>query len=289
MRLDHYLLSKHPNITRPTIKKAIMNGVVSVNGNFDVRPNYKVQESDRVVLNESDLKKFLSTQDNSEIVPIPMDLSVIYEDKDIIVVDKKEGLTSHPVPGHREDTLLNGIVYYFLQNKIEGKPRLVNRLDKDTSGLILVAKNLDSQQYYSKQFEERKVTKIYEAVIDGDFQSYLKKSNKEFVHIVTYLTRSATNRKFVTNTSKEKGEQAITDVYFKEFWKPNPRFCVVRIIPKTGRTHQIRVHLQTLGFPILGDPLYSKLPYKRLMLNSQELQIKKPNEEVMNFKSKFRL
>jgi len=284
-RLDQVLLNILPSITRTTAKKLLMEGIVRVNDE-QLRPNYKVKQGDHISYNEKIIKDFLESESHSFIKPIKMNINVIYEDEYTLIVDKPYGLTTHPVPGHREDTLLNGLVYY--QENISklksGKVRPVHRLDKDTSGVILFAKTKEAHDYYSKQFEENKVEKTYYAIVRGDFKKFL--GNREYITVQNYLNRSTKDRKKVVVVSKEIGQVAITNIFFERHW--DKFYSLVKVQPKTGRTHQIRVHLAHIGFPILGDIFYSPYKFKRLMLHAYSLKIRNflDKEEVI-FSSKL--
>lgn len=275
-RIDQVVLDLIPNLTRSTSKSLLMAGIILVNSK-QVKPNYKAKENDSVTYEDSNIDEFLNKGSHYSIKPIKMQIDVIFEDKDTIVVNKPSGLTTHPVPGHREDTLLNGLMYYQQQNKSEGKFRPVHRLDKDTSGVILFAKSRDAHVFYSEQFEKGLVEKTYLAVVKGDFKNHLK--GKQSVTVQNYLVRSSKERKKMIIVDKEEpGAQiAISEIEFVSYWSglKNGIYSLVKIKPKTGRTHQIRVHLAGLGYPVVGDPFYSNTHFKRLMLHSNILSLKK--------------
>lgn|SRR5690606_586984 len=286
-RLDQVVLSLLPNITRTSSKKLLMDGIIKVNDE-QLRPNYKVKEQDLITYNEEGIDKFLNLEDHSYIKPVKMDIEVIYEDDNTLVVNKPSGLTTHPVPGHREDTLLNGLVHYQNENNLSGKLRPVHRLDKDTSGVILFAKSKEAHDFYSKQFEQNKVQKTYYAVVKGDFRKYLKDRNKEYIIVQNYLARSTKNRKLMVSVSPQLGQVAVTNIFFEKYWKGlKGTYSLVKVEPKTGRTHQIRVHLAGLRFPVVGDPFYSRERYKRLMLHAYSLVIKNFGGEEITFTAKL--
>jgi len=286
-RLDQVVLSLLPNITRTSSKKLLMDGIIKVNDE-QLRPNYKVKEQDLITYNEEGIDKFLNLEDHSYIKPVKMDIEVIYEDDNTLVVNKPSGLTTHPVPGHREDTLLNGLVHYQNENNLSGKLRPVHRLDKDTSGVILFAKSKEAHDFYSKQFEQNKVQKTYYAVVKGDFRKYLKDRNKEYIIVQNYLARSTKNRKLMVSVSPQLGQVAVTNIFFEKYWKGlKGTYSLVKVEPKTGRTHQIRVHLAGLRFPVVGDPFYSRERYKRLMLHAYSLVIKNFEGEEITFTAKL--
>jgi 23S rRNA pseudouridine1911/1915/1917 synthase len=183
-----------------------------------------------------------------EAAPIPLD--IIHEDDDLLVINKPPGVPVHPSPGHRDDTLVNGLLHH-LQGRLsdiggELRPGIVHRLDKDTSGVMLVAKNNEAHLRLAEDFARRRVHKVYEAILWGTIGA-------EEGRIEQPLGRSRWNRKkFAVDPA---GREAITlygvvDRREETTW--------VRLFPKTGRTHQLRVHMASIGHPILGDPLYGR-------------------------------
>lgn len=284
-RIDQVVLDMLPNITRSSAKSMLMEGIILINQD-QVRPNYKAKEGDSITYDESRVNDFLNKQSHYSIKPVKMDIDVIYEDQNTLVVNKQANLTTHPVPGHREDTLLNGLVYYQTQNNLDGKIRPVHRLDKDTSGVILFAKSRDAHVFYSEQFEKSKVEKAYVAVVRGDFRQILRGS--DHIKVQNYLNRSSKEKKMMVEVQSHMGDLAISNIYFDGYWTGlNGTYSRVLVKPKTGRTHQIRVHLAGLGFPILGDPIYSNLKYKRLMLHALSLRLKKFKGEGVEFRSEL--
>jgi 23S rRNA pseudouridine1911/1915/1917 synthase len=287
-RIDQLILDILPNITRSSSKSVIMEGLIKINSS-SVRSNYKVKEFDEIQIDENAVDLFLNQSSHYSIKAVKMPLDIIFEDNHTIVVNKSSNLTTHPVPGHREDTLLNGLVYYQQENKLDGKIRPVHRLDKDTSGVILFAKSRDAHIFYSDQFEKSKVQKTYMAVVKGDFKKYL--GDREFITIQNFLGRAkkdsyigSVRGKKMVEVISSNGDLAISNIYFERYFTArNSTYSIVRVIPRTGRTHQIRVHLSNLGFPILGDPIYSNLEYTRLMLHSYKLKIKKYLGEETTF------
>lgn len=287
-RIDQFVLDILPNITRSSSKAVIMEGLITINGE-KVRSNYKVKESDEIEIDQGAVDLYLNQSSHYSIKPVKMPLDIIFEDDNTIVVNKNCNLTTHPVPGHREDTLLNGLVYYQMKNNLGAKIRPVHRLDKDTSGVILFAKSRDAHVFYSEQFEKAKVQKTYMAVVKGDFKKYL--GGKKSITVQNYLARAKkgnTRGKRMVEVKSTDGDLAISEIFFSEYFKGKEQiYSVVKILPKTGRTHQIRVHLSGLGFPILGDPIYSQLPNSRLMLHAYSLRIKKFLGEEAIFTAKL--
>lgn len=206
----------------------------------------------RQVLNEGDVL-FLSLEDNieevnSEIVPVKMDLSIVYEDKNIFIVNKSGDMPVHPSHNHHEDTLANGAAYYFKEKGIPFNFRAVNRLDRETSGLVMVAKNRMSANRFARLLETRQVEKGYVAILQGVPE---KKKDR----IVTHIKRQQESIITRCNCPENEGDLAITDY---EVIQEGGGLCVVRAYPITGRTHQLRVHFAGIGCPILGDSLYGQ-------------------------------
>jgi 23S rRNA pseudouridine1911/1915/1917 synthase len=285
-RADLALLDFMPELTRTSAKKIFVEGIVRVN-NEEVKPNFKVNEGDKLCIDTNKIKTYLNQTSNSVIKPSFEKISIIFEDKNIVVVNKPEGIVSHPVTGHRDDSVLNRLVGFFQkQGGNNTKLRLVHRLDRDTSGVLLVAKNIETQQFYSYQFEKGLAHKTYFAVVEGDFKKYLEKKNQDFLQVTTYISRVNNNEKIYQNTSAEKGLLAKTKFYFVEHWHGlNGKYSLIKCEPETGRTHQIRVHLSSLGFPIVGDPWYQGTRYKRLMLHAFKLKVSDRNEKIQEFRA----
>ncbi len=216
----------------------------------------------------------------------PIELDIYYEDDNIIVLNKPQGLVVHPGSGHHTGTLVQGLMYYltdlrqqFPEDDI--RPGIVHRLDKDTSGLLVTAKNIAALNFMSQQFMDQTVKKQYLAVIKGHIPAQLQ-------YIESFIRRSPKDRKkFESHTSE--GRQSYTTVKTLKKW---PTHSLVLLQPKTGRTHQLRVHLQSIGCPILGDPIYSRkdshFPDASLHLHAFSLSFKKPfGEETLSFKTKI--
>lgn len=308
MRLDLYLLNKIPDLSRTYIKKAILDGLVTVNSEKS-NPSYKLRADDRVEFNEEKIKNHYKTERASEIVATKIDFEIVFEDDEILVVNKPAGLDSHPVPQNMKNTLLNGVMHYLKETKQFIKPRLVHRLDKDTSGVIIIAKTYKSNEVYSKYFESGKVQKYYLALVKGDLKSKAEFADKAKVRERSFLARSSYDKRKMDYAEALIGQRAITDFMFlgnpSDFDhhlqleaevllhtdRENLKFrcsleefleyakqcefesSIVLALPETGRTHQIRVHLEHMGSPIIGDKLYSSLEYPRMMLHAWGLGI----------------
>lgn len=276
-RIDLFLTSENPQFTRSSIKKIIIEGLVQVNEER-IMPNYKLKKGDLVVYNKSDFNEFIDKTENFKLKPKNLKLEVIYEDENVIAINKPVGLNSHPVLKNDNNSVLNGIIYH-VQNQEEFsknvKIRLAHRLDQETSGVLLATKNISAHNFYSKLFEKRDIEKEYVAVVKGNVERYLEKIKQDFFYITTHIGKDNKNLKRYKNTDEKNGKLAKTRFFFEDHFNKfgKHRFSIVRAIPETGRTHQIRVHLASQNFPILGDTLYDGQKYKRLMLHAFTLTI----------------
>lgn len=278
-RVDLAVMDLRSDLSRRSIKKLIIEGLIKVNGET-VMANYKMKDGDEIEIDERDAKQFLKSADGGLTIKPnkKIKFGLIYEDENIIVVDKPEGVHSHPVRMHDKDSLLNGIYHHIsVQQKYprDDRIRLVHRLDKDTSGVVMATKNLEAHDHYTKQFENRKTEKTYFAIVKGDFPKYLEKKEQEFITFRSYIGEDADTPKAYKNTDEKHGKLAITKIYFEKYFNKfgKKKFSLLKVNPETGRTHQIRVHLSKLGFPIMGDRLYGGQKYKRMMLHAAKLRI----------------
>lgn len=212
-----------------------------------------------------------------EYGPEEMDLDIIYEDERVVVLNKPQGMVVHPGNGNYTGTLVQGLLYYnkSLSHSFDGevlRPGIVHRLDKDTSGLIITAKDTTALEELSLQFRERSTEKYYIALVKGRMPA--RRGDIE-----TYITRDERNRKKFT-VHKSRGKHALTRYEVMKAWD---KYTLVRLKLETGRTHQLRVHLLSLGCPILGDPIYARkdnhFPDATLMLHSWKLKIRLPGDE----------
>jgi 23S rRNA pseudouridine1911/1915/1917 synthase len=239
-RLDIYLAQVEPTISRSHVKQVIEEGDVLVNGNVP-KVSQKLKEGDVIILNKK-------SPIEAKAVAQDMPLNIVYEDEAIIVINKPAGMVVHPAPGNPDKTLVNALLYHCHDlSGIGGvlRPGIVHRLDKDTSGLIVAAKSDDAHRSLSAQFEKHDVHKKYLALVWGD----IKGNSGE---IVLPVGRHTNNRKKMSTKSRH-GKGALT------LWKVRERFGVATLLDveiKTGRTHQIRVHLSDRGYPVIGDAVY---------------------------------
>lgn len=271
-RLDLYGVLYSDNLSRNSLRKLLDSGLVKVNGEVEYRPNYKVKTDDLV---EIPLEIDTVAQNYDQIVPENIPIEVIYEDKDLLVVNKPAGMVIHPATGNGSGTLMNAVHYHFKQIRDVGdkiRSGLIHRLDKDTSGLVLIGKTSRGLWYYSRLFAERQIQKKYLAIVAGNIEPKLQDG---LIHIENYLGRNPKNRMKFTEVSPTRGRYAETDIYLiKRISKDGQEYSLVEVHPKTGRTHQIRVHLSGLGFPVLGDRIYGRHnEYSRLMLHAWRLKL----------------
>jgi 23S rRNA pseudouridine1911/1915/1917 synthase len=239
-RLDIFLAQVEPTISRSHVKHVIEEGDVLVNGKAP-KVSQHLKEGDVIILTQ---------RPPIEATALPQDmlLNIVYEDEAIIVINKPAGMVVHPAPGNPDNTLVNALLFHCHDlSGIGGvlRPGIVHRLDKDTSGLIVAAKSDDAHRQLSAQFEKHDVHKKYLALVWGD----VKGNTGE---IVLPVGRHANNRKKMSTKSK-RGKDALT------LWKARERYGVATLLEveiKTGRTHQIRVHLSDRGYPVIGDQVY---------------------------------
>ncbi len=281
-RLDLFLNFHTQNYTRSVVKKQINQGTVKVNGEVEFRANYKVREGDEIEFE-------FEIEDGAvkEITPENIDLDIVYENEDLIVVNKPVGMVVHPATSNWSGTLLNALYYRYKELKDTGsntRSGLIHRLDKDTSGLILVSKTNEGLWYYSRLFSERKIEKTYLTVVRGNF---VQKVGGAEIEIDNYLGRNSNNRKKFSKVPPSKGKRAITRIEFMQLLYLNGKeYSLLRVSPKTGRTHQIRVHLSSIGLPILGDKVYGKgNQYERLMLHAWKLKLTLRSGEEKEFEA----
>ena len=238
IRIDLYLTNRVENATRTKVQKAISNEEVLVNQKI-VKPSYLIQPNDLIQIE-------LSTPEPPEVLPEKIDLEIVYEDDYLLVVNKPAGMVTHPAYKNYSGTLVNALMYYakFLSRQNQNRPGIVHRLDKDTSGLLVVAKDEVSHHKLAKQFADKTTEREYHAICWGVMK---KKSGV----IEEKLGRSKSDRKKVAVVSD--GKIAITE--FTVLQKFN-FLTYVKLKLRTGRTHQIRAHLLHIQHPIFGDPTY---------------------------------
>lgn len=239
LRIDKYLANKIPTLTRTQIQGLISEQLITVNNNV-VKANY-------ILKNEDQIQVIIPKPKPSQIEPQNIPLDIYYEDKDIIVVNKPSGMVVHPAAGNFDNTLVNALLYHCKDlSGINGQIRagIVHRIDKDTSGLLVACKNDFAHKNLSKQFSNKLVKRVYYAICSGVIPHNLGK-------IEAPIARNPVNRQQMAVI--EGGKNAVTN------FKVIERFAnhtLVELTLETGRTHQIRVHMNYIGYPVTGDPLY---------------------------------
>jgi 23S rRNA pseudouridine1911/1915/1917 synthase len=271
IRLDKYVCQQLPELSRSRAQRLIADGHITVNGR-PAKPGLKLNTGDSI-------KVVIPPPPPSRLEPEAMPLNILYEDEDLLVVDKPAGLTVHPAPGHPAHTLVNALLAHFPHLADSGdalRPGIVHRLDKDTSGVMLVAKNGQAQADLSAQFKGHTVNKAYLVLVRGHL-------TPEKGIIEADIGRDPRHRQKMAVVAR--GRQACTEY---EVIKYIRGYTLLEVRPRTGRTHQIRVHLAAIGFPVVGDKIYGvKSPFmSRQFLHASRLGFKLPSTgQYVEFKS----
>jgi 23S rRNA pseudouridine1911/1915/1917 synthase len=270
-RLDKFVGEKCPELSRTRAQKLIAAGSITVNGR-PAKASLKLDVGDRVDV-------VIPPEPPSHLSPEAIPLRIIYEDSDLLVVDKPAGLAVHPAPGHPSHTLVNAVLDHLpglAEDDASLRPGIVHRLDKDTSGLILVAKNRLAHENLSDQFKSRSVSKSYLVLVRGRLEP------EEGV-IEAAIGRDPRNRQRMAVVSR--GREARTKYRVVKYLG---KYTLLQISPETGRTHQIRVHLAAIGFPVVGDTVYGvPSPYlSRQFLHASKIGFRLPSTgEYVEFSS----
>ena len=260
-RLDAFLVSHERGISRSRLQRLIVAGRIRVNAHV-TKPGQKIKPGDRITMDSPEPGPVMA---DNRVVP----LEILYEDEALLVVNKSAGVVVHPTSGNWNGTLLNGLLAYFQstgRGQANGEPGLVHRLDKETSGVMVVAKTEEAHRALCTQFEKHVITRTYEALVHG-------RPIHDHGTIDVAIGRDSTEGKKVSIHTRNP-EVAITEfTVIQQFGEKASR---VELIPRTGRQHQLRVHLASLGSPIIGDPIYStqevnhlsKFTIPRMMLHA---------------------
>lgn len=274
-RIDKVISNEQEDTSRSQVQQWIKEQRVKVNGEL-VKANYKCTDGDEIVIEIPEPEKL-------EVVPEPMDLDIVYEDQDLLVVNKPRGMVVHPAPGHLKGTLVNGLMAHC--NDLSGingvlRPGVVHRIDKDTSGLLVIAKNDLAHKHLGQQMKDKTTTRKYEAIVHGVIPH-----NKGTVDAP--IGRDVHDRQKMAVTDKNS-KDAVTHFNVIERYG---QFTFVECILETGRTHQIRVHMNYIDYPVAGDPKYGpkkSLPIAGQALHAKTLGFVHPRtEEEMQFTSEL--
>ena len=275
-RIDTFIFENCSELSRTRIKNLIIDKKLKINGKINEIPSKKINIGDHILLEVPKPKK-------TSLKPFNFKLNIIFEDDDLIIIDKPAGISMHPSPGNYDNTIVNALMNY---EKIklstigdELRPGIIHRIDKDTSGLVVIAKNNLSHENISNQFREHSIDRVYNALVWG-------KLRPQSGIIDTLINRSKKNRQLM-DVSFTKGKKAITNYKtIKVFEGKNiPTLSLIECKLKTGRTHQIRVHMSYKGNQIVGDKKYVK-KYKKLNSVSNEIneKISKLNRQFLHAK-----
>lgn len=250
LRIDKYLSEQMTSYSRSHIQKLLKDQCVQVN-NLPVKVNYKLRTGDQI-------KVCLPEPETLNVEPENIPLDILYEDQDLLVVNKPKGMVVHPAAGHYSGTLVNALMYH-CKDQLSGingilRPGIVHRIDMDTTGTLVVCKNDISHQSLAEQLKEHSITRRYRAIVHGRL--------KEDGTVNAPIGRHPTDRKKMSIHAKN-GKTAITHYRILKQYK---EYTYIECQLETGRTHQIRVHMASIGHPLLGDQIYgpSKVPYKNL-------------------------
>jgi 23S rRNA pseudouridine1911/1915/1917 synthase len=269
-RLDKYLVACLPEFSRSRLQALVKDGLVSVNGTQIYKTGQSLEPG-------SVIRITIPPPEPCGLVPEPIPLNVIFENANLLIVNKPAGMVVHPAYGHSGGTLVHAALAHAPEITGVGgekRPGVVHRLDKNTSGIILLAKNDTAHHWLQDQFRLHRVSKIYLALVDG-------KPPTSNGRVEASIGRSSSQRKLMAIVTPQKGRQAISEYHTLEAF---PSHTLLEVHPITGRTHQIRLHLQFIGCPVAGDTLYghqhSSIPISRHFLHAFRLTIRLPSEDT---------
>ncbi len=249
-RIDRWLSEQYPDLTRSYLQKLLKDGNVTVNGG-NVKPSYKLTAGERIEL-------LLPRPEPAEILPENIPLDILYEDEDLLIVNKPKGMVVHPAAGHSSGTLVNAVMYH-CGSSLSGingvlRPGIVHRIDRNTTGSLIICKNDAAHRNIAEQLKVHSITRKYRAIVHGQI------AEDGTVH--TTIGRHPQNRKMMA-VNVPHGKDAVTHYHVLERFD---KFTYIECQLETGRTHQIRVHMKSIGHPILGDDVYgpSRCPFPGL-------------------------
>lgn len=270
VRLDKYLADRVPDLSRSAAQRLIQDGQVAVNGE-PAKASYKVKQGDLVVAH-------LPVDETTVLTPEAIPLNIVYEDEALLAVDKQAGMVVHPAPGHSSGTLVNAVLAHCpeLVDSHDNRPGIVHRLDRDTSGLILVAKSEKSRRALQRQFKERQVHKAYLVLLDGHLQPAWGRIEAPIGRDPRHRQRMAA----LAGGREATTEYHVLEKFARQLGPMAGDYSLVEAEPRTGRTHQIRVHFSSVGHPVVGDVVYGRrkktLPVPRQFLHARRLEFKHP-------------
>ncbi|WP_312699638.1 RluA family pseudouridine synthase [Sedimentibacter sp.] len=256
-RIDAYIARQLEEMSRSSVQKLIADGMITVN-NKSIKANYKLKKNDEINI-------IIPEPEPLDIAAEDIPIDIVYEDDDLAVINKPQGMVVHPAPGHHTGTLVNSLMYHLKNlSSINGvmRPGIVHRLDKNTSGMMLVAKNDKSHNFLAKCLKEHSINRIYYALVEGNIK------DDEGV-VDAPLGRSEKDRKKRTVTTKNS-KNAVTNYWVVERYG---KYTLLKLKLQTGRTHQIRVHMKYIAHPVVGDDVYGSKTNK-FGLNGQLLHSK---------------
>lgn len=269
-RIDKALAAAYPEMSRAQWQRLIKDGAVTIEDE-SVKPKYKVDAPITVVA-------VLPPTEDTELVAQNIPLEILYEDGDLLAINKPAGMVVHPAVGHESGTLVNAVLYHCgdeLSISHEKRPGIVHRLDKDTSGVILVAKNDKALDFLQQQFKTRTIKKEYLALVEGHIQPESALIDAPIGRDVRQRKKMAVIRPNSSATSRPAQTQYKLEMEYDEF-------ALVRCFPHTGRTHQIRVHLAYIGYPIVGDDVYGRrkqrIKLNRHFLHAAKITFQRPSD-----------
>lgn len=272
-RLDHILVDRIPDLSRSRLQKLIRGGLVMVNGKIITKTGFQLEGGEAVLATVPAARE-------SRLEPEAIDLDIVFENEDLIVINKPPGMVVHPSVGHQSGTLVHAVLAHAPDLRGVGdekRPGIIHRLDKDTSGLIVVAKHDQAMAWLQSQFKHRTVEKSYLALVDG-------RPHTPNGRIEAPIGRHPSQRKRMAVVPASRGREALTVFHTLENFS---RHTLLDVHPRTGRTHQIRVHLAYIDLPIVGDRVYGhrkpSLPIARLFLHAASLTIKLISGEPVTF------